>query len=478
MTNPYNPWFHKYPGTNFHEQNIDWITEKVGQLSEELKGFIDVNSIKYGGAWDITKQYGPNTVVVDSDKGYISIKPVPAGITLDNNDYWVEIADFTAEMAQMDARMDDLEDAQAALESEMAAVVSATSKGTFKDRTILFIGDSWGAGWNNDEGTVTSPETVCANLLQPKAYYRKDEGGAGFAYANGHWYGKLLEDFVSEQSAEVVASITDIVITGGQNDLGDSADYVDTNTLYEAKWCANYISTNFPNARIFLGMVARTSGCNSDATYGNLQRTINRYEEICRKYNWHYINRSHLMIHNYAYLSTDGKHLLETGYIFLGNALAQAILSGSYRIPTAGVTNLAIEDAADTTGTLINSQVTDAGIKQFLTPDGVLLYNDSCKIWEITTDTNLSANTVYTLCQLSKDNFFHPLYRSSIAVNVVLVVDGTAEIVPAEINISEGQKFGLRLMKTSSNGANWATFSNVSRIIFQPFSTFIPADYC
>ena len=380
----------------------------------------------------------------------------------------------------MDERMDALENSQAAVISALNDVEASVMGETFKNRTILFIGDSWGAGWNPDEGTVTSPETVCANYLQPEAYYRKDEGGAGFAYANGHWYGKLLEDFVDEQSAEVVASITDIIITGGQNDLGDSADYVDTNTLYEAKWTANFIATNFPNARVYLGMVARTSGFNSDATYGNLNRTIDRYKLMCTKYNWHYISNSHLMVHDYSMLSSDGKHLLEAGYIKLGLYLAQSLLSGYWSSPMQGAIGLNIAAAADTTGSLINGQVTDLGLLQMLTAQGVLLFNNTNKIWEITNDTDIASNSNYVLCDYGQlpANYFKLLYRMSVVVPVVVVHEGAASNVFASLYFSEDGKIYLKLTRTSDNGQNWATFQDVSRIIFQPFSVTIPLDYC
>ena len=473
----YNPWFHKYPGTNFHEQNIDWVVDQIKNLMGEMKNFEAVNQIRYIGVWDITAQYGPWNVVTYNNDGYISVQPVPAGIAITNLDYWKKISDYTAEMAALQSRVSGLESDMATAQNDINTLKADVIGKDMKDRVILFIGDSWGEGWNPDEGTVTSPETVCGDLLGC-TYYRQDEGGAGFAYANGHWYGKLMEDFVGSQSQTVIDSITDIIITGGQNDLGDSNDWVNSNGTYECAWCAQYIQDHFPKAKVWIGYVARTSGWNADATYGNLYRTINRYQEACRKYNWHYINRSHLMIHDYRYLSSDGKHLLEAGYKYLGEALAQSILSGDYRIEPRGVLALDIEAAADTSGTLINDQVTNINIQQWLSPDGVLIYNDTNKIWDITTDTTLGANTLYTLCEYTMQGFFKSLYKFSINIDCVVVASGVAEIVPASLYFQEGGTVQLRLMKTGPDGSSWATFTDVSRIIFQPFSFVIPIDYC
>lgn len=84
-----------YPYTNFHELNLDWIIEKIKENSENLVEFVKLNTIKYANPlqWDITHQYEANTVVIDEVTGYayLSAKPVPAGVQIDNPEYWVPV---------------------------------------------------------------------------------------------------------------------------------------------------------------------------------------------------------------------------------------------------------------------------------------------------------------------------------------------------------------------------------------------------
>ena len=92
-------WFqHHYPYTNFHELNLDWIIMTVKKGEKDIADFIGVNTIKYANPilWDITSQYEANTVVVDGQSGnaYISVKPVPAGVHLNNSDYWTQIYNY------------------------------------------------------------------------------------------------------------------------------------------------------------------------------------------------------------------------------------------------------------------------------------------------------------------------------------------------------------------------------------------------
>ena len=87
--------FNKYPYTDFHEMNLDWFLVKFRELLSKFEAFVDVNTIHFANPilWDITSQYTPNTVVVNDGLGYVSIKPVPAGIEIDNTEYWTVIFD-------------------------------------------------------------------------------------------------------------------------------------------------------------------------------------------------------------------------------------------------------------------------------------------------------------------------------------------------------------------------------------------------
>lgn len=87
-----------WPYTNFHEMNLDWILQAIKDMNEELRTFINVNTIKYADPikWDITRQYEANTVVVDeAGAAYLSVKAVPSGISISRKEYWTEIGNFS-----------------------------------------------------------------------------------------------------------------------------------------------------------------------------------------------------------------------------------------------------------------------------------------------------------------------------------------------------------------------------------------------
>lgn len=88
---------HKAPYTNFHDLNLDWIIEVLNEFNAKLTDFVSLATIKYADPiqWDITSQYEANTVVVDSNgNAYLSVRPVPSGVSLDRTEFWTKIGNF------------------------------------------------------------------------------------------------------------------------------------------------------------------------------------------------------------------------------------------------------------------------------------------------------------------------------------------------------------------------------------------------
>ncbi len=88
---------HKAPYTNFHDLNLDWIIEVLNEFNARLTNFVSLATIKYADPiqWDITSQYEANTVVIDSQgNAYLSVQPVPSGVSLDRTEYWTKIGNF------------------------------------------------------------------------------------------------------------------------------------------------------------------------------------------------------------------------------------------------------------------------------------------------------------------------------------------------------------------------------------------------
>ena len=91
-----NP-IHNAPYTNFHDLNLDWIMDELNEFNTKLTNFVSLATIKYANPiqWNITSQYEANTVVVDSNgNAYLSVQPVPSGVSLDRTEFWTKIGNF------------------------------------------------------------------------------------------------------------------------------------------------------------------------------------------------------------------------------------------------------------------------------------------------------------------------------------------------------------------------------------------------
>ena len=101
-------FFNKYPYTDFHELNLDYILEQMKLLRKAFEDFVGINAITFADPilWSITREYGKNEVVLDnSGNAYLSLQIIPAGIPLTNDDYWMEIFNFTGFISAIDSNI-------------------------------------------------------------------------------------------------------------------------------------------------------------------------------------------------------------------------------------------------------------------------------------------------------------------------------------------------------------------------------------
>ena len=89
-------FLNQFPYSDFHEMNLDWILKEIKRLATEMSEYEAANEVNYAGVWDVTKQYLKWAIVLDSNSGYmyLSQKPVPAGVYVTNEEYWMLISPF------------------------------------------------------------------------------------------------------------------------------------------------------------------------------------------------------------------------------------------------------------------------------------------------------------------------------------------------------------------------------------------------
>lgn len=99
----------KYPYTDFHELNLDWIIETMKNLEKSWDEYKIINALKWKGEWKVSENYPIYSIVDVNGNGYISIKNVPAGVEITNEEYWRLVANYTSLYADFQNRIIALE---------------------------------------------------------------------------------------------------------------------------------------------------------------------------------------------------------------------------------------------------------------------------------------------------------------------------------------------------------------------------------
>ena len=227
---------HDYPYTNAHEMNLDWVIAQIKKLTGEMNDFIITNQIHFEGLHDMNKEYRAFSIVdTPSHTGYISIKPVPTNITIDNEDYWRQIANYSELYADMQNRIVDLEQNVSNIKDTLSNI---------KDRVIILIGDSYVQGVGGDGNDI---KNYLESHINCTVYPHLASGGGFFAQnAQGQTFNVALDNAINDTPINL-DTVTDVVIVGGINDIGysGSKNYIELLKSMQTK-----VNDNFKNAKL------------------------------------------------------------------------------------------------------------------------------------------------------------------------------------------------------------------------------------
>lgn len=289
--------------------------------------------------WDKLRGYEAMTIVTYQGTSYTSKIPVPAGVELDNEKYWVVTGNYNAQVEQYRQEVDLISD----------RINDADSKiNLMTDKKILFMGDSYnrvheGQGWD-----VYCTEALGLNKLNN---YYLSSGGYSFTRDN-YKFITLLETHVNDISNK--DKYTDIIICGGANE--DTNQNSMTSAIKDFK---TYCKSIFPNAKLHVGFIG-WSGINSDKT--RMIKSRDQYITACQQLGIHYLHNVEFVMHNYKYLM-DNRAVLQNDYLHptidgckaLGYAIAQAFLCGSCTVHYEE--KISVESAGATEGSATGNGV-------------------------------------------------------------------------------------------------------------------------
>lgn len=101
-------FWEQFPYTNFHELNLDWLLQDVKNLKSYVEQYTAINKVTYGGVWSIDKSYPIWSIVTTDGASYMTLKPTPSGVEINNEDYWLKLAEVDPRIPEILNRIDVL----------------------------------------------------------------------------------------------------------------------------------------------------------------------------------------------------------------------------------------------------------------------------------------------------------------------------------------------------------------------------------
>ena len=297
-----------FPNVSAYDSDLREVLTMLRGLTHEMRDFTVVNKITNAGAWDITRQYKPWTIVSDNNIGYISVRPVPAGIEITNTDYWALVADYDILITNLSERISALE---------------------FNNKKYVLIGDSYGENYTTPDqinvvGWVDQFISIMGLTqfnITPNHIYRVSGSGFLGAQSTRGWL-----NYINSLSTD--ESITDIIIIGGANDIewSDPNNHAALNAAIDETLAA--AKSKFPSARIHLGYAAQLVGDSSLALSNKFKECQILYNERGALNGCSIIKNLNTALYNLAYM-VNNNHPNSEGTRALAGIISSHMKGGS-----------------------------------------------------------------------------------------------------------------------------------------------------
>lgn len=231
-------------------------------------------------------------------------------------------ADLIAELIPDKA----IEDINEAIEDINEAIEDITDdideiNDRLNENITIFIGDSYGASSMTNNWVAN----YCTNngLTLNTDAFNYCTGSAGF-YDIGGGDNTYLHQIQNIDETINKNNVKKIIVAGGWNDRTKNKTQLET----AVATFASYVKTNFPNAKLYVGMIANYGEIDPVVSTINYRQWLFNqillgYQTI-NKYGGHYLNGVEEVMHIYNFFDTDNVHPNADGVDMLARAIKQA----------------------------------------------------------------------------------------------------------------------------------------------------------
>ena len=300
---------------------------------------------RFLGTWNNTTQYEALDVVDNgSGTSYIARKTVPAGTPLTDTEFWFIYGASSGAIIDLQNRVGNIENVEIpALDSRIdAADAELIRIKRFSKKNVVWIGDSYG-----DE--ATEHPNIINTIIGFRSFYNLSTGSTGFTGKEGsasqsvnlEWK-TILKNWVDQQTADTLASIDDVYISGGFNDVYSTS--VGVIRTYISNFMS-YARSVLPNAEFhlcFCGWAAGTGSVTTptetalaaDFRFRLANKVMIAYSQ-CEQFGMEYMGNAINALHNYdVCFNADQYHPNATGQERLARQILNYMLGGGSLVYT------------------------------------------------------------------------------------------------------------------------------------------------
>lgn len=326
---------------------------------------------------------------------------------------------------------------------------------------IVAIGDSYATGSSAGQQFATDGwaerlKTLLGMTSENFQWY--GEGGAGLIAQghNGHNFLELLQANINNITNK--DKVKYFILAGGYND----ASYQLSNLWTALQNFITYVKTQFPNAKILIGMIGNDSSITTAGTTkrSNLHEVVLYIYKKCNQYGACYMTGIENVLHNYDVMSSDNIHPTADGYKELAYAMLQILLCGSiepcYRYESSSISG---NNVSSSTISLRQKLV---GNQTIMDINGLCNFTENVSI--------SSPDTEFVIGTLSKSKYYRRVNEYPIMSTPVIVTksDDTRFVTNATLRINNSNELCAMLqnvdvpisVKKISFYRNMVTLSN------------------
>ena len=311
-------------------------------------------------------------------------------------------------------------------------------------KKYIFIGDSYGDGYNPD-GNTTSWISLLVNKLNLTTSDFKSfhQGGLGFSTDRPNYsYNQLIENEAIDEE------VTDVIVGGSYNDQGQSqASIISGITSFY-----NLCKTKFPNSTLHIAFIGWSK---NGSRIQELATTYNNYKIGCEQNNIDFMQGTQYSLHNYyTDFASDDIHPTQNGQNKIAQSIYNCLKYGDARIFEKS--NLYFDMVNGSTSNFLTTQILNNGIiTTYIGPNT----QDNVCAFMFSNPITLEGNTLVKIATINT-GLIYGLNTNSVCLQsincVVQLSDDSYTKVNLNLIIKEGD---IYLTYNGASGSNYTSIT-------------------